>query len=78
MTVEELDDLISIDYLYGLGTQAIRYNTYNARINHGNKTISSIEIDWENHEVNVWVKKENQNYYEKIIIVITIIITYKL
>lgn len=59
MTVEELDDLISIDYLYGLGTSAIRYNTYNARINHGNKEIKSIEIDWENHEVNVWIKKES-------------------
>ena len=58
MTIDELDDLVSIDYIYGIGSTAIKYNSHNARLNHGNKKVSKIEIDWENHEVNVWVEKE--------------------
>ena len=57
MTVEELDELISIDYLYGVEKMAVKYNSHFARQNYGNRQISSVEIDWENHDVNVWVKK---------------------
>ena len=57
MSVEELDDLVSIDYLYGIGTLAIKYNNAFVRTQYGNKQIKSIEIDWDNHEVNVWVER---------------------
>lgn len=59
MTVKELDELIPIDYVHTPDFGSVKYNSGYARDKYGNRKISSIEIDWENHDIDVWIEKED-------------------
>lgn len=56
MTVNELDEVLPIDYLLGTKIGSARCNSF-VKMNYGNCQVESIEIDWENQDVKVWIKE---------------------